>query len=222
MASFSIPAGTLQIGTDTLTANYGGDANYAITSASVSITVSAVSYGLSASALSPVTPGNTGTSTVTVSSSNGYSGSVALTCAVTNQPANAVNVPGCTITGSPVVLSSSVKSGNATVTLNTQAPIATLSRPRFGAGEAAGAAVLALLVFFGIPSRRRAWRAMVGLLAVAFALLGISACGSTTRSGGTSNPGTTPGVYTYTITGTGTPAYNPAPTTTISLSVTQP
>jgi hypothetical protein len=168
-----------------------------------------------------VTPGNTVTSTLTVSSSNGYSGSVALTCTVTNQPANAVNVPGCTVTGSPIALTSSVKSGTATVTFNTQAPIATLTRPRFGGGEAAGAAVLALLAFFGIPSRRRAWRAMVGMLAAAFVVLSVSACGSS-HTGGTSNPGTTPGVYTYTVTGTGTPAYNPAPTTTISLSVTQP
>jgi subtilase family serine protease len=223
-ASFTIAAGTLQAGTDALTATYSGDANYAITSASVNITVTAVSYALSATTPASVTPGNTVTSTLTVSSSNGYSGSVALTCAVTSQPANAANVPGCTISGSPVVLSSAVKSGTATVTLNTQAPIATLTWPRTGAAEAAGTAVLALLVFFGIPSRRRAWRAMVGLVAGAFVLLSVSACGSTTTtgSGGNSNPGTTPGVYTYTVTGTGTPPYTPAPTTTISLSVTQP
>lgn len=220
-ASFSVPAGMLQSGTDTLTAAYSGDINYATTSASATITVTPVNYALTATAPSPVTPGNTVTSMLTVSSSNGYSGSVALTCAVATSPANAVNIPGCTVTGSPISLSSSVTSGTATVTFNTQAPVATLTRPRFGGGEAAGAAVLALLVFFGMPSRRRAWRTMVGMLGAAFALLSLSACGSSHTSG-TSNPGTTPGVYTYTVTGTGTPAYDPAPTTTISLSVTQP
>jgi subtilase family serine protease len=216
-ASITIPAGTLPTGSDTLTANYSGDVNYAATSNSVNIMVSALAYTLTATTPGAVAPGNLSSSTVTVSSSNGYSGSVAVTCAVSSQPANAVNVPSCSVTGSPVTLGSATTSGTVTLTFTTTAPVATLTRPR-GGWEGAGATVLALLIFFGIPSRRRSWRALVGLLAATFVLLSISACGSSNTSGN-SNPGTTAGAYTYTVTGTGTPAPNSTPTTTVTLTV---
>ena len=222
-ASFSITAGTLTPGTDAMTATYNGDSTYAITSNSVDVTVTQVSYSLSATATTPatVTRGNPATATITVSSSSVYSGSVALTCANTTSPANAVDIPACTITGSPITLSASTTSGTAKAAFNTQAPVASLARPRVGGWQTAGGVVLALLVFFGIPSRRRSWRAMVGVLVAVFALLYLSACGSSTTSGGGGgNPGTTNGIYTYTVTGTGTPALDPAPTTTITLTVT--
>lgn len=217
-ASFTIPAGALQPGTVTLTANYSGDANYSTASNSVSITVSAVAYTLAATTPGAVTPGNLSSSTVTVGTSNGYSGSVAVSCAVSNTPANAVEVPSCSVTGSPVTLSATTTSGTVTLTFTTTAPVATLRRPRGSGWEGAGATVLALLVFFGIPSRRRGWRALAGLLAAAFVLVSISACGSSNTSG-KSIPGTTAGTYTYTVTGTGTPAPNSTPTITVTLTV---
>jgi hypothetical protein len=70
----------------------------------------------------------------------------------------------------------------------------------------AGGAVLACLVLFGIPARRRAWRNLVGLLALAVLLLGgASACGGSKSStgGGTTIAGTTSGAYTITISGNG-------------------
>ena len=216
-ASFTIPAGALQPGTVTLTANYSGDVNYAKTSNSVSVTVSALAYTLAATTPGAVTPGNLTSSSVTVSTSNGYSGSVAVACAVSNTPANAVDVPSCGVTGSPVTLSSTATSGTVTLTFTTTAPVATLTHPR-GRWEDAGVAVLALLVFFGIPSRRRSWRPLVGLVAAAFVLLSVSSCGSSSGSG-SSNPGTTAGKYTYIVTGTGTPAPNSTPTTTVTLTV---
>jgi len=222
-ASFSIAAGTLQPGTDAMTATYSGDASYGTATNSVNVTVSVVSYALSATTPATVARGNPATSTITVSSSNVYSGMVTVTCANVTSPANAVDIPGCTITGSPITLSASTTSGTATATFNTQAPVASLTRPSVGGWQTAGGVVLALLVFFGIPSRRRAWRALVGMLVAAFAMFNISACGSSTTTsggGGGSNPGTTPGIYTYTVTGTGTPPFDPAPTTTITLTVT--
>ena len=220
-ASFTIPAGALQSGTDTLTATYSGDADYATTTGSAKVTVNAVTYTLAATTPTPsaVTPGNPATSTITVSSSTAYAGSIALSCAVATTPASAVDIPGCSVTsGSPVSLTASTTSATATVTLTTTAPIASLSHPRVGGWESAGGALLALLVFFGIPSRRRSWRSLVGLLVVALALISLSACGSSHTSGN-SNPGTTAGTYTFTVTGAGTPAVTPAPTTTITLIV---
>jgi hypothetical protein len=94
-----------------------------------------------------------------------------------------------------------------------------------GWAEAGGGAVLALLVFFGIPARRRAWRAMLGAFVLLVTLGSLAACGGGGSSGGnnngtgTANPGTTAGNYTFTVTGTGNPAVTPAPTTTFTVTV---
>src|ERR1019366_8430172 len=71
---------------------------------------------------------------------------------------------------------------------------------------AAGSAALACILLFGIPARRRSWRTMLGMLVFLVSLTGgVLACGGgggSTGGGGTSNPGTTAGTYTVTITGT--------------------
>jgi ABC-type glycerol-3-phosphate transport system substrate-binding protein len=63
--------------------------------------------------------------------------------------------------------------------------------------------MLACLLLFGIPAKRRSWRTMVSALAMLAILAGgMAACGgagSTPAGGG--NPGTTPGAYTVTVTG---------------------
>jgi subtilase family serine protease len=218
IASLSIPAGSLQTGNDVLTVTYSGDVDYATTSNATTVTVTMVAFTLSATQPSSVTPGAPASSTLTVSTSNNYSGSIALTCAVTTIPAGAVDPPGCTISPTAITLSSSATTGTATVSFTTTAPIASLARPHIGDWESATGAVLALLVFFGIPSRRRGWRSLVGLLFVSTALAGLSACGGGSSGGGHSNPGTTAGTYVFTVTGTGTPDVAPVPTT-ISLTV---
>jgi hypothetical protein len=89
-----------------------------------------------------------------------------------------------------------------------------------GAGSGA---VLALLIFFGIPARRRSWRSMLGVL-IAFAALGVlSSCGGGNSGGGggggQNDPGTTAGAYTYTVTATPTPSVSPTVTTTFTVTV---
>jgi hypothetical protein len=64
---------------------------------------------------------------------------------------------------------------------------------------------------FGIPARRRSWRAMLGALALMAVISSLSACGG--------KSGTTPGAYTFTVTGTGSPAVSPTPTATITVTV---
>jgi hypothetical protein len=63
---------------------------------------------------------------------------------------------------------------------------------------------VACLLLFGIPARQRGWRTMLGMLALFGALSGgVFACGGGGNAGGgTSNPGTTAGTYTITVTGT--------------------
>jgi hypothetical protein len=63
---------------------------------------------------------------------------------------------------------------------------------------------LAFLVLFGIPARRRAWRNLIGLVALLAILLGgAAACGGGSSSGGGGNTiaGTTAGSYTVAIYG---------------------
>jgi len=90
-------------------------------------------------------------------------------------------------------------------------------RGLFGAG---GGAVLAFLVFLGIPARRRSWRSMLGLLVLMTALGSLAACGGGGGGGGGGgNPGTMAGTYTFTVTGTGNPTVTPPPTATFTVTV---
>ena len=85
---------------------------------------------------------------------------------------------------------------------------------------AGGGAVLAFLVFLGIPARRRSWRSMLGILVVMAALGGLTACGSSVSSGGsTTTPGTTAGTYTFTVTPTSSPSFTTEPSTTFTVTV---
>jgi hypothetical protein len=86
-------------------------------------------------------------------------------------------------------------------------------------GWASGSAILALLLFFGIPARRRGWRSILSVLVLMVALGVLSGCTSKLGITGQTNQGTTAGSYTFTITGTGNPAVTPDPTTTFTLVV---
>jgi subtilase family serine protease len=229
--TITIPANSLNAGADTLTATYSGDANYFGSAGTTSVTVTASAFALSATNIASLTPGATtgNTSTVTVSSTTDYSGTVTLTCALTTSPsgANSSYLPTCAATSglSTVTMTSGTASGTGSVTVSTTAASAALAYPKlpgksrglFGAGSGA---LLALLLFFGIPARRRSWRSMLGILVLMAALGSLAACGGGSSGGSTtSNPGTTAGTYTFTVTGTGNPTVTPAPTTTFTVTV---
>jgi trimeric autotransporter adhesin len=224
-ATITIPANTLASGTDTLSVSYSGDSVYAAGSGTASVTVMASAFSLSGSTPTAINPGSSASSTITVSSSTNYSGSVALACTLTSSPAGAVDSPTCSVTGSPITLSSSSSSATATVNFSSTAA----SAVRGGSGVAGliktgATTLLAFLVFLGIPARRRAWRAIVGTLVLIAAFSTFSACGGSGSSGGgggggNSIPGTTAGTYTFTVTATGTPSVSPAPTATVTLTV---
>jgi hypothetical protein len=219
--TFLIPANSLSAGTDTLTASYSGDSNYASatgsTSGSTSPTVTASAFSLAASVPTAVAPGASATSTVTVNTTTGYTGTVMLACVLTSSPTGATNLPSCSAGSSTVTLGGSTTSGTATVTVTTTGSSSAMARPDangFGRGWAGGGAVLAILFFFGIPARRRRWLSMLGVLTLMVVLGGLSACG-----GKSTSSATTAGSYTFTVTGTGSPAETPAPTTTFTLTI---
>ena len=206
-ATIDIAAGSLAIGTDTLTLSYSGDANYGATTATNTVTVTAAvppSFAITGAAVS-INPGaSTGnTSTITVTPSGGFTGNVTLTAAVTSSPTGAQDSPTVSFDSTGTVDITSATAGTATLTISSTG--ATSSRleppvkPRTHWFNAAGAS-LACLLLFGMPVRRRGRRAMLGLFAL-FAVLagGIVACNGS--SGKTGNPGTTAGSYTITVTG---------------------
>jgi uncharacterized membrane protein len=155
-----------------------------------------------------VTQGDSGTSMITVTPSNGFTGNVALTCTSSNSSAVS-----CTLnpTTADVTSTSAVTS---TLTVNTTSNSGVLDRPLnkfFGLG---GGALVALLVFFGIPARRRSWRTILGVL-VFGAIVGIGiGCGGSGNGGGG-------GSANYTVTVTGTPTSGSAQTTTVSVTVSK-
>jgi hypothetical protein len=180
-------------------------------STSVGVTVQgtpaiALSSGGNITVARGATTGNT--STITVTPSNGFTGAVNLSCAITNSPAGGSDPPTCSIPSSVSITGTTA--ATATLSVATTAPSsASLDRPltRFVFGE--GGAVLALLVFFGIPARRRPWR-MLSMLAVVVLTAAVIGCSGGSSSGGSgsgsgggsqTNPGTTPGIYTITVTG---------------------
>jgi hypothetical protein len=232
---FTIPANTLIAGPDTLTATYSGDSNYAAATGTGSVTVTESSFTLTAGTATPssVTPGSSGTEIITVTAKDGYTGTVTLSCAQTST--NATNSDGTTCAGSgsstQVTLTSTTTTGQITFTIGTIAPTtAALARPKLPGGGnkgwlgAGSGAVLALLVFFGIPARRRGWRNMLSILVALVALGALSSCGGGSSSsgggGGQSDPGTTAGTYTYTVTATPKPSVTPTvPPTTFTVTV---
>jgi len=158
-----------------------------------------------------VAPGATtgNTSTIIVTPSGGFTGSVTLTAAITFPP-NPANPPTFSFgSTSPVNITGAVAT-TATLTISTTAPstsgCTSLNlKPRGVPWYAGGSAVLACVLLFGIPARRRRWLTFLGMMALLVALTGgLLACGGGGGSGCTPvfNPGTTAGPYIVTVTGT--------------------
>ena len=179
-----------------------GSAAYTITPP---VTPSFTISGSAVSLLPGATSGNT--STITVTPSGGFTGSVALTASVTSSPSGAQYPPTLSFGSTTPVSIAGTTAGTATLTISTTASSsAALTYPRRPGVPwyATGGAALACLLLFGIPARRRRWRTMLGMLAFFVALAGgMLACGGGGGGGGggTSNPGTTAGLYTVTVTG---------------------
>ncbi len=232
--SFTIPANSLGAGTDTINVAYGGNTTYSTGDGSATVTANGTGATFSLTpgtvSSSSVTPGASATETGAVAAGAGYVGSVSLTCQQSSTTATGSDGASCVVTsGSPVTLSSGTTTGTVTFTIGTSAKVGALSYPkvndrRNGWGGLGGGAVLALLVFFGIPARRKSWRAMLGLLVLIAALGSLSACGgggggSSGGSGGSSDPGTTAGTYTFLVQATGNPAVSPSVSTSFTVTV---
>ena len=225
--TITIPGNSLTVGAETLTVNYSGDANYSSGSGTASVTVTQSAFALSASTpTSAIAPGVSTTSTVTVSSSPSapYDGTVTISCALTS-PTDETDPPTCSVTsGSSVTMNDGTPTpSSSTATVYTTAATSELVYPKLHGGGWAGAgggAILALLVFIGIPARRRSWRQMLGAIVLMAAIGSLASCGGGSSAVTTPvNPGTTAGTYTFTVTGSGDPSVTPAPTYPFTVTV---
>ena len=214
---FTIPAGTLSTGTDTLTAKYSGDSIYAVATGTSSITVSSVIATVQTP--SAVSPGETATSDFSLSAGSGYSGTMTLTCALKSAPSGAQSLPTCIVKPTSVTVIAQGR-GTATISIATigasnSAEMRKVGSPFRWLGS--GGVALATVLFLGIPARRRKLL-MFALLPAVFAFPMLGCGGSGSSGGGPTISATTAGSYTFTVTGADT--VNPRISTSATFVVT--
>jgi parallel beta-helix repeat protein len=207
--TITVPAGSLAAGHDTLSAQYSGDTIYGPAAGTGSVTVTAP-IAISGTSVS-IYPGATSSnqSTITVTPSGGFTGSVTLTAAVTSSPADATDVPTLSFGSTGIVNITSDSAGTATLTIMTVAPVGcpqtlragSAARRAFPSGLCLG---LAWITFLVTPRRGGRGHSLPMLL-VLVGLTSLVACGGGGSTCIPQSPGTTPGNYTITVTGTSGP-----------------
>ncbi|MGA2074447.1 MAG: protease pro-enzyme activation domain-containing protein [Terriglobia bacterium] len=186
-----------------VTAQYSGDVNYGnSTSTAVPVTITATpDFGLSAapSSFTITSPGASGSTTVSSSAINGFTGTVSITCAL---PAS--------LTYSTCTLSASTLTPGGTgslLTVATTAPSAALrlpNRPRWFL-PGTGVLLIAWILLLLAAGKHRRMRLAFGLCVFAMLAAAFVACGGGSSSTPPpSSPGTPTGSYTVTVTGTST------------------
>jgi pseudomonalisin len=221
-------------GTYAITAVYAGDANYSTSTApAVSLVVNSAATGSFTLSPSPATltlaPGATtgNADTITLTSTNGFAGSVGLVCAITFTGTGTASLPPvCNLSAPSVSLTATNGTGTVTATIATVAAstagsCSTASLPSRGPVGMMLAGVLLLV----LPVRKRkAIRALTMVFLLTGGLVAMSGCSSKSSSS-TSNtcptptpliPGTTAGTYTVKITGT---SGSTSSSTTFSLTI---
>jgi trimeric autotransporter adhesin len=168
-------------------------------------------YALTNSANISVIPGATtgNTSAITVTPYNGFTGTVALTCAFTSNAAT--NPATCSLSPASVDITTS-SALTSTLTINTTGATSAEKEVKKLFWQSTSGAAVAFLLFFLTPRRRSHWLGMLGLLVVFAGLAGMGCGGSGANGGngafnngvgeGGGNTGTTSGSYTVKVTGT--------------------
>ncbi len=217
-------------GNNNLVATYSGDANFLSSAQSAPAVVNCIAgcgnatgqtISLSFGQESPATisAGGSVTAVVSVNPGGGFTGAVNLTCSISGQSSSDQKIPTCSFNPSQVSVASSNQAVNSTITINTTAATSSAlndpaGNPAPGQLRAAGGAVLAAILVFGISPRRFRLRLFTALLAIFIAVGCMTACGGGGGSssgggggsgtgggggGGTTVSGTTADVYTVTF-----------------------
>lgn len=182
-------------------------------------TAASASFAMSNSGNITVAPGATSgnTSSITVTPANGFSGAVTLSCSVA--AGSATLAPTCSIPSTLTVNAGTTAS--ATLTIGSTAT-ASSSAQNHGLRDLLhkGAAVtLAVLLFFGIPARRKAWRTLSMLMLLGMVVISVGCGGSSSSGGGSGSGGTTAGSYSVTVSGVDAATGKISAHTTVSVTV---
>jgi hypothetical protein len=218
-ASLTVTAATslgFAAGTDTITAAYGGDTYNAASSGTTTVTVTNPSITVSATnmTISSPSPNNSGTSTITLTSTGGYTGTVTL--AATGP--STLDVTGSF--GSSSVPLATGATATTTLTLTTVAANGNFLkgpgghlRTTSGRIAAAGGTVAGCLLLLLIPGiRRKRWP-------VALVMLVFLSIGAGLGCGGGTGGGTPAGTYTVTVTATDSSNANITGSGTFTLTI---
>ena len=216
-ATVSVSATTalgFAVGSNTVLATYGGDANYASSSGSATVTVTNPGITIQATNVTiSASPGNTGTSTITLTSTGGYAGTANVS-ATGSVDVNAAFPNGQTGT----VALSSGGTGTTTLTITTvsangniqKSPAGRLSGRRIAAAGGTAAGCILLLLIPGI--RRKRWP-------VALIMLVFLSVGAGLGCGGGGGGGAPKGNYTITVTAADSSNTNITASTTFTLTL---
>jgi subtilase family serine protease len=156
-------------------------------------------FAVGSTAVNLSSPGQSGASTITVTAMNGFSGTVNLSfapCSTTAEITCSLSASSVSVNGSSATASLSV----ATSAPSALAKVSPQGRPGIGWFAASGGALLAGFFVMGVPSRRKRWSGLLGILFLTLVAAGISCGGG--GSSHSSNPGTPAGTYTIAVTAT--------------------
>jgi hypothetical protein len=118
-------------------------------------------------------------------------------------PTCSVTAPPATTGGASVTATLSVSTTAASAAAYSQ-PVARAQHPPPGVAIGGSVVAMASLLWFGFPIRRRRTITQLGLLLIATLIGGAIGCGggkAAAPPATPANPGTTPGAYTVTVTG---------------------
>ncbi len=176
------------------------------------VTSGAAGFTISGSAVTLAKGSSNGdTSTITVTPSGGFTGTVTLGAVITNSPAGAQDLPtfSWTPSNAQVAISGSAAASAMLTIITMPSTVGANQRPDDPAARWYGTSgtVLACVALFWIPSRRRGLRNLLTMVAIFIALgAGLVACGGGSKTigggGGSGNSGTTSGTYTIIVTAT--------------------
>lgn len=202
VATATLSTNQLPFGQDSITAQYSGDANYQPSTApAISVTEAAFVITANPGTIFVTSPGQSGSTTLTFTAQNGFTGSSALR---SNLCSNLPSESSCTFSPSTVTFTPSVNTVTIALTLNTQAasrltPESRRFIPRLLLRTYEPTVILVFCIYLLLFARQRQFRWTAILVLVAFLVTGSAAgCGGGGASNGPpppSNPGTPTGYY---------------------------
>lgn len=222
-ASLDVQVTQLTLGSNNIVATYNGDANFLPSAASApaavvcaagcgngtgqSLTLSFIQATSTAAAGSNANLATT--MIVSVLPGGGFTGGVKLSCSVAGSKSGDVDIPACSFNTETVTITNTQSVQSTLTVTSTPAGTTTAAADGHILRMARGGAMLACVLIFGLPGRRRSMavlRAVLCVIALGTLLGGTTGCGA--GSGASQEPstatnsvstGTTPDQYTVTF-----------------------